>query len=124
MFSYSVEAAHSQLAIDTQVFRAGIWQRAQLSPAYRGFFYADPESGAVYRLIANTVGIPSDYAINQGNTILDYGPVTIAGKTYFLLTGATSYINTKQYQALFQKTFAQYRKFEAESKIIGVGTSH
>lgn len=119
VFSYSIGAAHSQLILDTQVARTGVWQRAQLSSAYHGFFYADPESGAIFRLIANTVGIPSEYAVNQGNTILDYGPVEIAGKTYLLLAHATSYISTKQYESLFRKTYTRYRKFEAESKMIG-----
>jgi hypothetical protein len=124
VFSYSVGAAHSQLAVNTQISRSGVWQNAQLLAAYRGFFYADPESGSIYRLTANTVEVPSAYAINQGNTVLDYGPVDIAGRTYFLLTDAMSYISTKQYQALFRKTFTGYRKFETESKILGVTIGH
>lgn len=119
VFSYLVGAAHSKLVIDTQIARAGVWQNVRLASAYRGFFYVDPQSGAIFRLVANTVGILSDYAMNRGNTTLDDGPVDIMGKTYFLLTSATSYIGTKQYQSLFRKTFTRYRKFEAESKLVG-----
>lgn len=119
MFSYSVGAAHSQLLIDTQIARAGVWQNTQLTSGYRGFLYADPDSGAIFRLVANTTGIPSNYAIKQGNTVLDYGPVAIAGKTYFLLNDATSYVSTKQYDSLFRKTYKNYQKFEAESKFVG-----
>ena len=91
---------------------------AQITAAYRGFVSFNPKSGAVFRLVSNTFEIPSEYAINQGNTVLNYGPVEIAGNTYFLLTDAMSYIGTKQYEARFEKTFSQYRKFEAESKIL------
>jgi hypothetical protein len=124
VFSYAVAREHSQFVIDTQVFRSGIWQNASLTSAYQGHVYLDPESGSIYRLLVHTSGIPPDYAIDQGRTVLDYGPVVIAGRTYFLLTQATSYLQTKQYEALFRKTFTHYRKFEAESKIVGVKTQH
>ena len=118
VFSYSIEAAHSQLDIDTQIVRSGVWQTARLSAGYRGFISLDPKSGAVFRLVSNTQEIPREYAIDQGNTVLNYGTVEIAGNTYFLLTDAMSYIGTKQYEARFEKTFSRYRKFEAESKIL------
>jgi hypothetical protein len=118
VFSYSIDISHSQLEIDTQSIRSGIWMPAQITAAYRGFVSFDPKSGAIFHLVSNTFEIPSEYAINQGNTVLNYGPVEIAGNTYFLLTDAMSYIGTKQYEARFEKAFSQYRKFEAESKIL------
>lgn len=118
VFSYSIAAAHSQLVIDTQIARTGVWQNTALTAAYRGFVYVDTQSGAIFRLIANTAEIPSDYAVKRGNTVLDYGPTAIAGKTYFLLTSAVTYISTRQYDSLFRKTFNNYRKFEVNSKLV------
>ena len=118
VFSYSIEASHSQLDIDTQIVRSGVWQPAQLSAGYRGFVSFDPKSGAIFRLVSNTLGIPPEYAINQGNTGSQLWTGRDCRKHLFLLTDAMSYIGTKQYEARFEKTFSQYRKFEAESKIL------
>ncbi len=47
VFSYSIDAGDSRLAIDTQVLRAGAWHNVQIYAAYHGFLFVDPDSGAV-----------------------------------------------------------------------------
>jgi hypothetical protein len=89
----------------------------QIYAGYQGFIFVEPDTGIVRRLIANTSGIPSEYAISKGDTVLEYGPVDIAREKYFLLTQATSYVKTKQYEVLFRKKFARYHKFQVDASI-------
>ncbi len=118
VFEYSVPAASSQFLIGTQVLLNGTWEKKSLVSAYQGYIYVDAESGAILRLIANTSGIGSEYAINEGRSILDYSDVTISGKHFLLLSNSTSYVSSKSYQSLFEKSFRGYHRFEAESKMI------
>ena len=118
VFTYAVDASHSHFSIGTNRLIAGVWVRETLMSAYRGLVYADPQSGVIVRLVAKATSIPNDYSIEEGNSILNYSDVEISGHGYPLLTSSTAYIRTKQYRSLIKKTFTDYRKFQADSRLV------
>lgn len=74
VFRYSVPAAASHYAVRTSP------NKALLSPAYRGEIAADAASGAILRL--TLIADAGNESFSSTGIVVEYGPVTIAGKTY------------------------------------------
>lgn len=119
VLSYDVKLADSQFLVGTQALVQGRWQPPiDLRVAYKGLVYADRDSGEIVRFTARAFEIPENYALDYGDTMLDYGPVNLGGKSFLLLTHSTTYMKTKEYCGLIRKDFSDYRKFEAESRFL------
>jgi hypothetical protein len=75
----------------------------------------------VLRLENKAVDILKNFPIQRAEDPVDYGPVEIAGKNYWLPVRAAmqmSSISPQNYQTRNIIEFRRYRKFEAEIKIV------
>lgn len=110
VFSYSIDQQHSHL-------RLSLSDVAEAVLPYSGLLYADPISGTVWRVTDHVSDIPRELHVRQMTTVLDYGEVDIAGKSYVLPVHATVTEVTDSGTTRNEITFSSYRKFEAESTI-------
>ncbi len=108
--------------------RDGVAMQQSLNSPIQGLVYTDPDSGQVARLIIQAVNLPAEFRIKESNTIIDYGSVGIAGRSYNLPVKALVFVRTKFEENRNEIAFVKYRKFEAESvltftdsKIVGYG---
>jgi hypothetical protein len=60
----------------------GIYQELQTVPKYHGEISVDPDSGAITRLVF-VAELESGQPVSTADITIEYGPVEIAGKTYF-----------------------------------------
>jgi hypothetical protein len=110
VFDYAVDKQHSTL-------RLSLSDLAQAIVPYQGSFYADPDTGAVWRITNHPVDIPPDVRTKSITTIVDYDTVGIGGKNYLLPVEASVRLNTGSNNVLNQIEFQGYRKFETDSRI-------
>ncbi len=109
VFEYVVDFKHSTLSL-------GLGGFAQFVP-YRGFIYADPTSGEVWRITNSPFDIPESVATKSITTTIDYGSVDIGNRHFVLPVTASILLDTGRNNVLNKVSFRDYRKFEAESKI-------
>jgi hypothetical protein len=121
VFNFTVDAEYSPYEIETTERSDPAFRDRVFFPSYRGWIYADPDSGAIRRMLVRTM-IPEKYTMRESTNILDYTDVEISNKTYPLLTHAITYmLNVSgKYgtRVLLDKEFSNYRKFDADSRII------
>ncbi len=121
VFNFTVDAEHSPYEIETTERSDPAFRDRFFFPSYRGWIYADPDSGAVRRMLVRTM-IPERYTMRESTNILDYSDVEISGKTYPLLTHAITYMlnvsGKDGTRVLLDKEFSNYRKFDADSRLI------
>jgi hypothetical protein len=75
-----------------QVARAANWKTFKATVPYRGELFVDPATGIVLRLVTQADFRPSDL-VQRENRRIDYGPVTVGGKT--LILPVKSFIDTE-----------------------------
>ncbi|MDQ2776801.1 MAG: hypothetical protein M3Y57_18065 [Acidobacteriota bacterium] len=121
VFSFGVDAEYSRYEIETSERSDPMLRDRVFFPSYRGWVYADPNSGTVRRMLVRTM-IPDKYTMRESTNILDYTDVEISGKTYPLLTYAITYMfnitGKSGTRVLLDKEFSNYRKFDADSRLI------
>jgi hypothetical protein len=83
--------------------------------AFRGLLFVDAESLDILRITQIPEDIPAGYL--QGDTSVDYGRVTVAGGDYLLPTADTLESNAGKTLFRNDSTYADYRKFVAESTL-------
>ncbi len=110
VFDYSIDKNHSTLSLSLS-------DLARAVVPYHGSVYADPVSGAVWRITNSASDIPPEVQTKSISTTIDYGEVAIAGATYLLPTQATVLLSTGSSNIRNQMQFTGYRKFEADSTI-------
>jgi hypothetical protein len=110
VFEYLIDQQHSTVSL-------GLGGLARQVVPYRGLFYADPASGEVWRITSSPFNIPESLSTKSLTTTVDYGPVDIASRHFFLPVAADVLLNTGEKHILHKIAFRDYRKFEAESKI-------
>jgi hypothetical protein len=140
VFSYSIDRADSQYwvccismgTITTNGVRHV--QRQKWTSAYRGCVYADADTGIIVRFTFRNVDIPPDYNIVDARNVLDYSPVTLGGRQFWLPVSGIHYSRsaTGRRRLTSKKLghppdspsrwrdeiqFSNYRKLEAESTI-------
>jgi len=59
------------------------WHNYKATVPYHGEFFIDPDTGIVLRMITEAELKPTD-VVHQQDTRIDYGPVTVGGKTMML----------------------------------------
>ena len=84
---------------------------------YQGSVYADPVTGAVWRVLYTAKDIPPQIQTRQISTAVDYAETAIGAKTYLLPTEASVTLLLWTKQIRNELEFRGYRKFEAESSI-------
>jgi hypothetical protein len=110
VFAYRVSKDQSTMAVTN-----GRTDRAIV--AYHGLVFAEPEKGAVVKLTADAEDIPERFSFSKAVSVLSYGAVEIAGKSYLLpVTSVYSGLSTA---GLFrnESEFRDYKKFGSESRI-------
>jgi len=110
VFDYSIDLAHSTVKLSLS-------DLAQALVAYHGSIYADPETGGIWRITEIAVDIPPDVKTKSFSKIIDYGEVPIGGTPYLLPLQASVWMTTDSNNVRNDIEFADYRKFEADSKI-------
>ena len=97
VFSYSIDRAHSQYWVccismgSMTVNGVRREQRQRWNSAYRGYVYADADTGIIVRFTLRNVDIPPDYNMVDARNVLDYSPVTVAGQQFWLPVSGIHY---------------------------------
>ncbi|HEY1947113.1 MAG TPA: hypothetical protein VGG97_08915 [Bryobacteraceae bacterium] len=110
VFDYLVDNQHSTL-------RLGLSDFVRAVVPYRGSIYADPDTGAVWRITSVPFDIPSEIQTRSIATVIDYDSVDIGGQMHLLPVEASVTLDTGSHNVRNRIEFREYRKFEAESKI-------
>jgi hypothetical protein len=110
VYDYSIDKQHSTLKITLS-------DLAQAILAYHGSVYADPISGAIWRIADEVDDIPPELKLRSFGTSIDYGPVKLGNATYLLPREASVQVDTGSGYIKHNLYFSDYRKFEAQSII-------
>ena len=111
VFDFSVDKEHSTL-------RMQLSDLAQAVLPYHGSVFADPDSGAVWRITdAVTSDIPPKLEMRDISTVIDYEETTIGDRQYLLPASATVAVTTWSRRIRNEIEFQGYRKFDADSVI-------
>ncbi len=101
--------------------QAGVGEMQQsYKAAIRGLIYADPRSGEIQRLVIQAVDMPHHFHVDENNTIIHYGKVTIAGRTYNLPVSAVVFVQARSQRNRNEIAFLDYRKYDAHSVLTDV----
>ena len=85
--------------------------------AHRGLVCADPQSGAVLRLIIYATGLTfKSSALGSGN-VVDYGDVVISGNHYLLPRRSVAWVLNHDGEGREEIVYRDYRKFDANATI-------
>jgi hypothetical protein len=110
VFAYRVLMARSKYQI--------VYQRSQsLIAGYRGFVYADADTGLIMRLTLETEDIPPDFPIQEVRQTVDYDLTKIGESEYVLPLKSVVRSRTGRFLVKNEIEFRNYRKFGTESTI-------
>ncbi len=109
-FDYAIDKQHSTLSLT-------LGDTVKAIVPYHGSVYADPNTGAIWRITSNPADIPPELQTRSIATVIDYDDVTIGGQSYVLPAQAVVVLVTLSNHIRNEIYFTNYRKFEAESRI-------
>jgi hypothetical protein len=107
VFAYRTDRAHSTYWLCCPPF----------ATAHQGFVYADPQSGAIRRIIVYATELPESSQITGSALVLDYGEVSIGDHRYLLPRSSASYSRTKAVESREDIDYRNYRKFGADATV-------
>jgi hypothetical protein len=110
VFDFSVEKRHSSLTLTLS-------DLAKAVVPYYGSVYADPETGAVWRITNTASKIPAQLRTREISTVIDYDEIPIGDKKYLLPVEAVVSLLLETKKVRNEMEFRGYRKFEADSAI-------
>ncbi len=110
VFDYSVDKQHSSLSLSLGDLTKAI-------VPYNGSVFADPATGAIWRITDDASEIPLSLMTREISTTIDYDETAIAGKTYLLPVEAVVSLLLDHKKVRNEIEFQDYRKFEADSSI-------
>jgi hypothetical protein len=110
VFDYSVDKEHSTLSLSLS-------DLAKAIVPYSGSVFADPSTGAVWRITDDASEIPLALMTREISTTIDYDEKTIGDKTYLLPVEAVVSLLLERKKVRNEIEFQDYRKFEADSSI-------
>ena len=110
VFDFTVDKMHSTL-------RLSLSDLAQAIVPYRGSIYADPATGAVWRISDTASEIPPHLLTRQISTTIDYDEISIGDRKYLLPVQATVSVLLETKKIRNEMEFQNYRKFEADSAV-------
>lgn len=108
VFTYYVDPGHS-----------GYWICCpRVVTAHRGFVYADPQSGAVRRIIIYATGLTDSSPTTAGGHVVDFGEVAIGDNRYLLPRSSVAYSRTGATESREDIDYRGYRKFGADATVV------
>jgi len=110
VFDYSVDKQHSTLSLSL----SGL---AKAIVPYHGSVFADPATGAVWRITDTATEIPASLLTREIGTTIDYDQIEIGGKSYLLPIEAVVSLLLETKKVRNEMEFQDYRKFEADTSI-------
>lgn len=110
VFDYAVDKAHSTLTL-------GLGDLAKAVIPYSGTLYADPATGAVWRITDDATEIPAALQTREISTVVDYAETDIGGVQYLLPIEASVALQLEGKRVRNEIEFHDYRKFAADSVI-------
>ena len=110
VFDYAVDAEHSTTAFT-------LVDLARAVVAYHGTVYANPESGAIWRITDIENDLPKKLQTKSVSRSIDYDRVLIGEKRYLLPVQASIWAVTDTNNMRNELEFRNYRKFETDSVI-------
>jgi hypothetical protein len=110
VFDFTVDKQHSTL-------RLSLSDLAKAIVPYRGSIYADPSTGAVWRISDTASDIPPQLLTREISTTIDYGEIPIGDRKYLLPVQATVSVLLETKKIRNEMEFQDYRKFEADSAV-------
>jgi hypothetical protein len=110
VFDFTVDKERS-----TMTLRAG--GKGGAVVGYDGSIYADPETGAVWRIAYAAKDVPPQIETRSLSTTVDYAETQIGAKTYLLPVNATVVWLLWTKEIKNELEFRSYRKFEADTSI-------
>jgi hypothetical protein len=110
VFDFAVDKHHSTLSLSLS-------DLAKAVVPYHGSIYADPATGAVWRITDTATDIPPQLLTREISTTIDYDEIPIGEKKYLLPVEATvsAVLETKKIRN--EMEFQSYRKFAADSAV-------
>lgn len=109
-FDFTVDKEHSTLSLS-------LGDLAKAIVPYSGTVFADPATGAIWRITDDASEIPLSLMTREISTVIDYDETTIAGKTYLLPVEAVASLLLDRKKVRNEIEFQDYRKFEADTSI-------
>jgi hypothetical protein len=110
VFDFSVDKQHSTLSLSLS-------DLAKAIVPYTGSVYADPETGAVWRITDAATDIPAKLLTRAISTTIDYDEIPVGDKKYLLPAEAVVSLLLETKKVRNELEFHDYRKFEADSAI-------
>jgi len=110
VFDFSVDKRHSTLSLTLSDLASAV-------VPYHGSVYADPATGAVWRISDTATDIPAKLRTREISTTIDYAEIAIGEKTYLLPVEATVSLLLETKRVRNEMVFEDYRKFETDSAI-------
>jgi hypothetical protein len=84
---------------------------------FKGFVYADYETGAVVRISMTCTDIPSDSEYTGADVTLDYRPARVAGQEIVVPAHYLAHMRMAKGEVTNEATFTAYRQFSADSTL-------
>lgn len=109
VFAFAIDRQHSTKKLSRMGVSAIV--------AYHGEVWGDPETGQVWHVWHDSIDIPPELDTIEIQTVIDYGQVDIAGRSYLLPAHAAVTQQTSSRLVRNDLVFRNYRKFEAESTV-------
>jgi hypothetical protein len=110
VFDYNIDKEHSTLSLRLS-------DLAKATIPYHGSVYAEPGTGAVWRITDTATEIPRSLQTEEISTEIDFDQIAIGGATYLLPAEAVVSVLLPRSKVRNELTFRDYRKFEAQSDI-------
>ncbi len=114
VFDFAVDKESSAMTLR-------ISQGASAVVGYKGSVYADPSTGAVWKISYTAKDIPPEIQTRQISTDVDYAETPIGTKTYLLPAEASVTLLLWTKQVKNELEFRGYHKFETESSVTFAG---
>ena len=92
-------------------------KRETWASAYRGFLYAEAETGVIRRFTFHNVDIPSGYNLEDARNLLDFDRVTLGAGQVWLPVRAIHYARQGKFRTRSEIAFSNFRSFQADSTI-------
>jgi VWFA-related protein len=112
VLSWSVDRRHSRIQA---CCRAPAHER--FSVGHSGLVYAEPDTGAIVRLVLRYADLEKSDSLEDARLVLDYGSFDIGGRQYRLPAKAVMTAQTGQLRQRNEIEFSAYRRFQTDSTI-------
>ena len=119
VFSYRVALHLSRFVVCCHMIPQGHSKPLQqyVKAGHRRFVFADPQSGAVMRLILYASDFAGDADTMAAAHVLEYGDVSIGDRRYLLPARSTNYVRIGPYESREEIEYRNYHKFSSEAAI-------